>query len=191
MTSRQEQNMTDIASGGQRASLAKTSAVKTAAARTSGKNRAAGIYGAIITAAVLDTAGDRLSTAALVIAVVVTLVVYWLAEQYAEMLGQQAESGHLPTLGQMRAGLAARWPMVTASFVPLLALLLARLAGASGLVAANVGLAVTVVLLLVNTWSAGRAAQLRGHRLLLATAVEGTLGLVMIGLKDLVLIQLH
>ena len=41
-----------------------------------GKSRAAGIYGAIITAAILDTAGNRLPTDALVIAVVVTLVVY-------------------------------------------------------------------------------------------------------------------
>lgn len=188
--------MTGIAAGGRpkpapRTSTAGTSTAGTSAAGTSGKSRAAGIYGAIITAAVLDTAGDRLSTAALVITVVVTLVVYWLAEQYAEMLGQQAECGHLPTPGQIRAGLAARWPMVTASFAPLLALVLARLAGASGLIAANVGLAVTVVLLLVNTWLAGRAAQLHGRRLLLATAVEGTLGLVMIGLKDLVLVQLH
>jgi hypothetical protein len=49
------------------------------AAQNRGRRRAAGIYGAIITAAILDTAGGRLSTAALVIAVVVTLLVYWLA----------------------------------------------------------------------------------------------------------------
>ena len=45
-----------------------------------GRRRAAGIYGAIITAAILDTAGGHLPTAALVISVVVTLLVYWLAE---------------------------------------------------------------------------------------------------------------
>jgi hypothetical protein len=44
-----------------------------------GRRRAAGIYGTIITAAILDTAGGRLSTEALVTAVVVTLLVYWLA----------------------------------------------------------------------------------------------------------------
>jgi hypothetical protein len=37
----------------------------------------------------------------------------------------------------------------------------------------------------------GRAAQLNGRQLLLAAAVEGSLGLVMIALKDLILIQLH
>jgi hypothetical protein len=44
---------------------------------------------------------------------------------------------------------------------------------------------------LIHAWPAGRAAQLYGRQLLLATAVEGALGLVMIGLKDLVLIHLH
>jgi hypothetical protein len=37
---------------------------------------AAGICGAILTAAILDTAGDHLPTAALVVSVVVTLLVY-------------------------------------------------------------------------------------------------------------------
>jgi len=135
--------------------------------------------------------GDRLQTAALVIAVVVTLVVYWLAEQYAEMLGEQVEGGHLPSRSQIRAALAATWPMVSASFAPLVALVLARLAGASALVAANVGLAAAVVLLMIHAWAAGRAAQLHGRQLLLATAGAAALGLVMIGLKDLVLLHFH
>jgi hypothetical protein len=61
--------------------------------RNLGRRRAAGIYGAIITAAILDTAGGHLSTAALVVSVVVTLLVYWLAEEYAEVLGEQVEGG--------------------------------------------------------------------------------------------------
>ena len=53
-----------------------------------GRRRAAGIYGAIITAAILDTAGGHVSTTVLVISVVVTLLVYWIAEEYAEVLGE-------------------------------------------------------------------------------------------------------
>jgi hypothetical protein len=37
-----------------------------------GRRRAAGIYGAIVTAAILDTAGGHVSTTALVISVLVT-----------------------------------------------------------------------------------------------------------------------
>jgi hypothetical protein len=135
------------------------------AANKKGRRRGAGIYGAIITAAIFDTAGGHLTTAALVVSVVVTLLVYWLAEQYAELLGEQAEGGHLPSWASIRGALAATWPMVSASYAPLLALLLARLAGASALVAANVGLAAAIVLLTIHGWSAGRAAQLRGWQL--------------------------
>src|SRR5438045_7730084 len=101
------------------------------AAKNLGHRRAAGIYGAIITAAILDTAGGKLPTAALVVTVVVTLLVYWLAEEYAEVLGEQAQGGRLPDWAYVRRALAATWPMVSASYVPLLALVLTRLAGAS------------------------------------------------------------
>ena len=160
-------------------------------AKNLGRRRAAGIYGAIITAAILDTAGGHLSTAALVVSVVVTLLVYWLAEEYAEVLGEQVQGGRLPSRASIWGALAATWPMVTASYAPLLALVLARLAGASDLVAANVGLAAAVILLTVHGWLAGRAARLRGRQLFFATSVAAALGIVMILLKDLVLTHLH
>lgn len=160
-------------------------------ARISGRHRAAGIYGAIVTAAIIAASGGELSTVALVVAVVITLLVYWVAEEYAEVLGEQAEGGRLPTWASIRVMLAATWPLVSASYGPLLALVLARMAGAAALTAANVGLVVAIVLLTVHGWSAGRAARLRGRRLLLSTSVAAGLGIVMIMLKDLVLIHLH
>lgn len=87
--------------------------------------------------------------------------------------------------------LSSTWPMVSASYVPLLALVLAHVAGGSALTAANVGLALAIVLLTIHGWSAGRAARLRGRQLLLSTSVAAALGVVMILLKDLVLIHLH
>ncbi len=161
------------------------------ASKNPGRRRAAGIYGAIITAAILAAAGGQLPTAALVISVVVTLLVYWLAEEYAEVLGEQVEGGRLPSRAYIREALGSTWPMVTASYVPLLALVLARLAGASTLTAANVGLAAAIVLLTFHGWLAARAAQLHGWRLFFATSIAAVLGLVMIALKDLVLIHLH
>jgi len=174
--------MANIAAGG---------ALPLPSAKTSGRRRAAGIYGAIITAAILDTAGGRLPTDALVAAVVGTLVVYWLAEEYAELLGEQVEGGVVPSWTYIRDELTATWPMVSAAFLPMLVLLLAKVAGASALVAANAGLVTVVVLLVVHSWAAGRSAQLRGRRLLFATSIAAGLGLAMILLKDLVLIHLH
>ena len=156
-----------------------------------GRWRAAGIYGAVVTAAVIAAAGEQLPTRSLVVAVVVTLLVYWIAEQYAELLGEHTEGGDLPTWAHIRAGLAATWPMVGASYAPLIALVVARLAGASALVAANVGLAAALLLLAYHGWSAGRAANLQGRPLAAATSVAVMLGVVMIALKDLVIVHLH
>src|SRR4051794_10715272 len=83
--------------------------------------QAAGIYGLIVTAAVLASAGGHLRTAALVLAVFVTLLVYWLAEEYAQV-GEHVSAGHLPTWRSIRSALAEKWPMVSASYVPLLVL---------------------------------------------------------------------
>jgi hypothetical protein len=87
--------------------------------------------------------GAHLQTVPLAIAVVVTLLVYWAAEGYAELLSEQIHGGHLPNGGIGGNRCAAGGP---------------RLA-------------------------AGRAAQLRGPRLLLVTLIAGAFGVVMILLK--------
>ncbi|GAB2984421.1 hypothetical protein GCM10017788_40520 [Amycolatopsis acidiphila] len=156
-----------------------------------GRRRAAGIYGVVVTAAILTAAGSQLSTAALTVAVVVTLLVYWVAEEYAELLGEHVVDGKLPGRRQVRAELLATWPMVSASFGPLLVALLARLAGTSAVAAANAGLAAAVVLLVWHAWSAGRAARLGGWPLVALTSVGALLGIVMILLKNVVLVHLH
>lgn len=161
------------------------------AAENRGRRRAAGIYGAIITAAILDVAGGHVSTTALAVSVVATLLVYWIAEEYAEILGEQAAGGQLPSRISIKHALSSTWPMVTASYIPLLVVVVTKVAGASALTAANVGLVVAIVLLTVHGWLAGRAAQLQGWKLLWATSIAAGLGLVMILLKDLILIHLH
>jgi hypothetical protein len=161
------------------------------AAGHAGRRRAAGIYGAIITGAILAAAGARLPTGALVVSVVVTLLVYWLAEEYAELLGEQAVGGRMPSRAYVREALAATWPMVSASYLPLLVLVLARLAGASASAAANFGLVAAIVLLTAHGWLAARAAKLRGWQQVFAASTAAALGLIMVVLKDIVLIHLH
>ena len=150
-----------------------------------GRRRAAAIYGTIITAAVIAAGGGQLTTGALALTVLVTLLVYWLAEQYAELLGEHTRAGRLPSPGQVRVALAGAWPMVTASFVPLACLLLARVCGASASGAAWAALLVTVGLLVLHGHAAGRAAGLAGVRLLLVSGTAGVLGVVMVVLKTL------
>jgi hypothetical protein len=158
---------------------------------TDGRLRAAGIYGTIITAAVIAAGGNVLSTAALEATVLVTLVVYWVAEQYAELLGEHTQAGRLPALRQVRASFAASWPMVSASFLPLMSLLIARLLGTTALGAAQIALVVTVVLLVYHGHAAGKSAGLRGLALIAVTGTAAVLGIVMIVLKVLLQHQHH
>ncbi|HTP16313.1 MAG TPA: hypothetical protein VMK13_10805 [Streptosporangiaceae bacterium] len=156
-----------------------------------GRGRAAGIYGTIITAAVLAAAGPAESIGDVALTVVVTLLVYWIAEQYAELLGEQLHGGHLPSWHAAGAALAATWSMVSASVVPLAVLLLAWLTGASTTLAVNEALVVAVLMLMIYAWLAGRAARLRGWRQLVVTSLAALLGLLMIALKDVVILHLH
>jgi hypothetical protein len=158
---------------------------------SSGRRRAAGIYGAIITASIMTAVGGSLPTLTLALSVLVTLVVYWLAEEYAEVLGRQATGGHVPTRAYIRARLADSWPIVSASFLPLAVLVVARLAGASAFVAANFGVGAAIILLIAHGWAAGRAAELKGWQLTVSTSIAAALGLVMVALKNLVLLHLH
>jgi hypothetical protein len=144
--------------------------------------RAAGIYGLIVTAAVLASAGGQLRTVGLELAVFVTLIVYWLAEEYAQ-LSEHVSAGNPPTWGHIRSALSAKWPMVSASYIPLLALIVVRVAGASTTASAYFALAVTVGMLIFYGWSAGRAAGLQGLALALMTSAAGVLGAFMILLK--------
>jgi hypothetical protein len=50
-------------------------------------------------------------TLALAVSIVVTLMVYWLAEEYAEILGGQLEGGRLPAweISVRRSQPAGRW----------------------------------------------------------------------------------
>jgi hypothetical protein len=160
-------------------------------ARSPARRRAVSIYGTIVTAAILGTAGARLSVPDLAVSIVVTLFVYWTAEEYSEILGEQLAIGRMPTWAYIRAAMAATWSMVSVSFIPLLFLLVAWLLGATAADAANAGLIAAVVELTLYGWAAGRSARLRGRQQIVIAAVTGMLGLAMIVLKDIVLVYLH
>ena len=156
-----------------------------------GRRRSAAIYGTIITAAVLAAGGNALSTVALEATVFVTVMVYWLAEQYAVLLGEHTHSGQLPSKAEIVRSMRSSFPMVTSSLIPLLVLFVGRLSGLTAFHAAAVAIFATVLLLIYHGHAAGREAGLTGAKLLLVTATAGVLGLVMIALKTLLQHQHH
>src|ERR1051325_9935674 len=84
-----------------------------------GRRRAAGTYGAIITAAIRDTAGGHKSSTVLAISVVGTWVVYWIAQPDAAVLGEPTPGGRWTGGAYIKDSPVSTWPMVSASFTAL------------------------------------------------------------------------
>ncbi len=143
---------------------------------------AAGIYGLIVAASVIAVVGSDMPSLPLAVAVIVTLIIYWLAEEYAALI-EHTSSGHLPNWAHIRRALMAKWPLVSASFLPLATLLVARLLGAQPVTAAHIALVLIVALLMVHGWRAGTAAGLRGFTHVGMTLLAGGFGILMIVLK--------
>src|SRR5438034_10405375 len=117
---------------------------------------AAGIYGIIVSAAVIATV--HLSTiAADVVAVLVTLIVYWGAERYARVVAQRIHEGHRPSRHELWQELTTGWEMVTASLLPLAVLVVVRLFGASVNTAILADLVCCTLLLFLAGWEIGRS----------------------------------
>jgi hypothetical protein len=137
------------------------------------------IYGLIVSASAMAASAGLDAAFPVAGATFVTVLVYWLAERYAEVVGLRIR-GRLHSVRQV---LREGWPLVEASYAPLAVLLASVLLGASVGLAVDLALLVTTCLLVGLGWSAGRASGLTGTRLLLAAGFNGLLGMILVGLK--------
>jgi hypothetical protein len=147
-------------------------------------NYAAGVYGTIIAASVL-AAGANETTGGVVALVVVTLIVYWLAEQYAFALAHSL-AGHRADRAQLRHGLREGFPMVQASYLPVGVLIVAWAFGFDTNTAVNLALTACVIVLFVLGWrgAARRELLLRGR--VMSSLIAGSFGVAVVLLKLLV-----
>lgn len=144
---------------------------------------AAAVYGLIVAASVMVAGAAHLSVGGMTAAVIVTVVVYWLAESYARYLAERVvHPGHEAVVEAVHHALA-HWRMVTATFLPLAVLLLASLMGADESGAVLAALVLTALLLAVLGWVAAARARMTHPRRVATAAVAGAVGLVMIALK--------
>jgi hypothetical protein len=143
---------------------------------------AAGIYGIIVSSAVLVTAHAE-TAYKLDIIVVVTLIIYWLAERYARIIAERIHEGHRPRWHAVREQLTSGWEIMSASLVPLLVLLLARAAGAGMNLAILLALVTSTLLLGLAGWRMG--ARLHPAERVVSTLVASAFGVVMVVLKIL------
>ena len=145
---------------------------------------AAGIYGIIISAAVM-AAAHTTSAIATDVAVLVTLIIYWAAERYSRIVAERIHQGQRPSWHTVRDQVTSGWEMVTASFIPLAVLAVVRLAGASLRTATIVALVCSTVLLCMAGWRVGEQGRLSRLEQVVSTVVAGAFGGAIILLKTL------
>jgi hypothetical protein len=157
----------------------------TASARTPAteESTAAAIYGVIVSAAVMASAHAE-TALAVVVAVLVTLVIYWGAERYARLMAERIHQGHRPTWAQVRRQLTEGWAMVSASYLPLAVLSVLTLLGVELYGAVVSALVCSTVLLCIAGWAMGRNGQLTLGERVLSTVVAGLFGVMMVALKS-------
>jgi len=152
----------------------------------------AGIYGTIICASILGAASPDTPALRVAVSVLVTLLVYWLAERYAEVLGLASSPDHAGpfeqrthrvTAAHLRHVMGSGWAMIQASVTPVIVMLVGRLLGGDSEMAVNIALWYTVALLAMLGWLAATRAGLAGWPRALAAGFATLLGLVVVVLK--------
>lgn len=144
------------------------------------------IHGTVVGAAVMMAASLHGTLGDILVTVVVTLFVYWVAERYAHLLaagvrGQQ--KGWRATRAAIARELRAGWPMVEAAYLPLVVLIVVDLFTDRLDAAVFASLATSTVLLIALGHLAARRAGASGFGALGWAVASGALGLVTVCLK--------
>lgn len=151
------------------------------------RNPAAAVHGTVLTGALIavQSAHGDIDVSRLVVLVLVTQVVYWLAHVYAELVGQRiARDKRVQPVG-VRHLLTEEWPLVAVSFVPLLVIGVTSLLGMGANAAVLSGLWTNVALLAAWALLAGLRSRLRVWELLAYLGVSLLLGSALIAIKAL------
>ncbi|HYI35913.1 MAG TPA: hypothetical protein VEX39_04880 [Thermoleophilaceae bacterium] len=147
-----------------------------------------GIYGTIVTAATMSVVSDKrwdepFKTSAQVLA---TVVVFWLAHSFAHGIAQRATAESSVEHGDAMRDLRATWPMVAAAFPLLVPMVLVGFK----VFTYNTGLWVSygLAIVILASWGLviGRRRRLGRGRTAGLVMASGTLGLLLITLKEIV-----
>jgi hypothetical protein len=151
------------------------------------ENLGAAAYGAILVGALLaaesghhDTYGEAIASG------FTAAAVFWLLHAYASALGRRIDRQERLTTAVLTRSLAHEWGIMPGAAIPLLALLICGLAGASLGNAVDVAVWASVATIVVFEVIAGFGAGARGTELVLDAAVGAVLGASVLGLKAIV-----
>ena len=144
------------------------------------------MYGTVIAGSLIaaESAAD-VDLPRLTATVLATLVIYWLAHTYAELVDLQITDARRPRADQLRRVLREESTIIGASFVPLTVILLARALGAGERTAVQTGLYAIVLLLAGWALLAGRRSGMRRLELGLHVLVSTLFGCAVVVLEVL------
>jgi hypothetical protein len=143
------------------------------------------IYGTIlVTALVAGLSEDRdYGSVDIVVSVLSTAAVFWLAHVYARALGQRLGGDTRGTAALARDAMVAEWALIQSALAPCLALLLA----VAGAYSRDTGVSVAIGLGVFSLFGFGFRFARRLHREVVGAALSGAVnalaGLVIVALK--------
>ena len=143
------------------------------------------VYGAIAVGALLAAETPRRETyAKTVAAVVITLLLYWLAHSYADLAGERLRSGARLTARRLLATMLRELPILIGAAIPLATLLICWVAGTGLSVAVIAAVWTSAGIVLAIELAAGLRGHLRGRELLSQAFVGAVLGSLIILLRS-------
>lgn len=140
------------------------------------------ITGTVVSTAVVAAAAGHLEETRLVLAILATAFIYWLAHVHARTVGDAVRHRTHPT-DALREALAETWPILAASLLPAAILLITQLAGVAIRTGAWIAVIASTALLTIYSFVAGRRGGLGLGGSLVSAAVGAMLGILIIGLK--------
>jgi hypothetical protein len=142
------------------------------------------VYGTIAIGALLTAESAQSETyAKSVVAVVVTLLLYWLAYSYAEFTGQRLEKGEPFEFGELATAAVKELSVLIGASIPLLVLLIFWAAGAPLATAVSAAIWTSAAMIVIIEFVVGLRANLTGRQLLMQTGFGAFLGLLVLTLR--------
>ncbi|MCU1661536.1 MAG: hypothetical protein QOI36_1840 [Pseudonocardiales bacterium] len=139
------------------------------------------IHGTVVGSAVMVAASLHGTLGPVVVTVIVTLLVYWATERYADLLAAGVHGR--ATNHRVAAVLRGGWPMLQSSYAPVVVLLVTSALGAELRAAVLAALVLSTVLLAGLGYAAARRSESSVLGALGWAAVSALLGVAVIALK--------
>jgi hypothetical protein len=147
-------------------------------------NPGGAVYGTITVGALMAAeTGQRETYAETVAAVLIALLLYWLAHSYAALAGERLSAGTKLTPAALGEELVHELSMLAGAAVPLLAVLIGWIAGAALATALTAGVVTAAAMVVVIEVVAAIRAELSGRELLAQASVGAVLGCLVFALK--------